>query len=205
MMPARPSVEDFLFDKKLNDDSNFPAKKKIEKKHKNADSDSDEHHESIAFLSQDELRKIQKLPQSSPRKKDQHLRGFLEEFHAGGGSFFDKDSKEPAAERFKPKQHNNRPDSTENSDARKVVRKSSRDENSVHKSRGSVEDIKKKTDDYLIEMREKASVVIQRWYRRTKIRNTAGAAAMKRMMANKKEELQARFTYERDQVFVKVF
>ena len=70
-----------------------------------------------------------------------------------------------------------------------------------HKSWESVEDIlETKTDDYLIQLREKAATLIQRWYRRCRIRSTAGAAAMKRMMAQKKEDMETRMNAERHQV-----
>ena len=70
----------------------------------------------------------------------------------------------------------------------------------VHRSWGSVEGIETKTDDYLIARREKAAIVIQRWYRRVKIRKTAGAAAMKRMMDAKRKEVEARMSYEKEEV-----
>ena len=70
----------------------------------------------------------------------------------------------------------------------------------VHRSWGSVEGIETKTDDYLIAMREKAAIVIQKWYRRMKIRRTAGAAAVRRMMAAKKQEIEARMSYENEEV-----
>lgn len=80
------------------------------------------------------------------------------------------------------------------------ARKNVDDGPTVHGSWGSVEGIATKTDDYLIAMREKAAIVIQRWYRRVKIRNTAGAAAIKRMMAAKKQEVEARMSYEQKEV-----
>lgn len=50
------------------------------------------------------------------------------------------------------------------------------------------------------EQRLKAAQLIQIWWKRTRIRRTAGAAAMKRMMENKQMEIKQRLTMERERV-----
>lgn len=50
------------------------------------------------------------------------------------------------------------------------------------------------------EEKAKAAQLIQIWWRRTRIRRTAGAAAMKRMMERKQTEIKQRLTIERERV-----
>ena len=50
------------------------------------------------------------------------------------------------------------------------------------------------------EQRQRAAHVVQTWWRRVRIRKTAGAAAMKRMMEQKQTMLKERLTMERETV-----
>ena len=86
------------------------------------------------------------------------------------------------------------------------VRSSSRTSPVVPVLNVGIEDIEQslqyKTDDYLIFQRDNAARKIQRWYKRSKIRKTAGAAAMKRMLNSKREMMEARRSMERNQVIL---
>ena len=167
------------------------------------------------ILDQDALLKIGNLLEDIKGENNVKGQGAISNYHSqqtrvgganalmpsqGFGQWSNKQLNEGEAEQLLTAQNNQRHVSYKNTKQDANSRRVEKDK-TVHRSWGSVEGIETKTDDYLIAMREKAAILIQKWYRRAKIRKTAGAAAMKRMMAAKKQEIEARMSYENEEVW----
>lgn len=210
--PSRPSIDDFLDEDVQETKTITPQSKQLTRSYSNPVASKQEKEASMGFLNQDALLKIGHLLHDiSSDNKDKQNGKNSGKNHAGE-SFGRVEGNEPRFSHWSSSkldekvpgeslsfETNTRIASFRKTELSNDTRKAKEDQ-AVHRSWGSVEGIETKTDDYLIAMREKAALVIQRWYRRVKIRKTAGAAAMKRMMSAKKQELEARMSYEREEV-----
>ena len=215
MIPQRPSIEDFIDSDNLHNSAH-------KQEFRRSFSNPDEHEKKSAatsFLDQTDLRKIGDLLQDISNDKNYKEPNAKDILSSRGYSSASKakvtqDEERTqtlcsekagitsqrlaiAGQRSHPQFNEIRSDASDKESAEIAASKKIA---SVHRSWGSVEGIETKTDDYLIAMREKAAIVIQRWYKKARIRRTAGAAAMRRMMANKKQELETKMSYEREQV-----
>ena len=85
-------------------------------------------------------------------------------------------------------------------DNRKIIQQSLTQQNSKqYKNNKSVENVVRQ-NDILTLKRENAAKYIQVWWQKVRIRKTAGAAAMRRMMENKQHEMKTRLSVEREKV-----
>ena len=212
--PSRPSVEDFLDDNVQETKKATPHNKMLTRSVSNPSTSTQQLDSSIGLLDQDALLKIGNLLEDIKGENNVKGQGAISNYHSqqtrvgganalmssqGFGQWSNKQLNEGEAEQLLTAQNNQRHVSCKNTKQDANARRVEKDK-TVHRSWGSVEGIETKTDDYLIAMREKAAILIQKWYRRAKIRKTAGAAAMKRMMAAKKQEIEARMSYENEEV-----
>ena len=202
--PSRPSVQDFLDDDLQETKITTPRSKPFNRSISNPTSTTQKVDSSMGFLDQDALMKIGDLLhgissenkiKDEERSKDHHSNETSLMPEEGFGHWSTKKLDKTVPDQLLLSHANQRGQSSSKQESLGKSRGQT-----VDRSWGSVEGIATKTDDYLIEMREKAAIVIQRWYRRMNIRRTAGAAAMKRMMASKKQEMEARMSYEREEV-----
>jgi len=209
--PSRPSVEDFLDDDFHEAKEQAPHSKLLTRSASNPSASTQQLDSSVGLLDQDALMKIGNLLQDIKSENDvkdpvisksnhsQQLHDKRESTFVPSQKFGNWSTKQLDEQgELLTSQANERHQVHGKSGPSASVRHNPGD-HTVHRSWGSVEGIETKTDDYLIAMREKAAIVIQRWYRRVKIRRTAGAAAMKRMMAAKKQEIEARMSYENEE------
>ena len=210
--PSRPSVEDFLDDDFQGPKEQAPHGKLLTRSVSNPSASTEQLDSSVGLLDQDALMKIGSLLQDIRSENDVKdpvvpTSNHSQKFHDKRESAFMPNQKfgnwstKQLGEsgELLTSQANERHQVYNKSGPSASVRHNPGDQ-TVHRSWGSVEGIETKTDDYLIAMREKAAIVIQRWYRRVKIRRTAGAAAVRRMMAAKKQEIEARMSYENEEV-----
>eukprot|EP00112_Aurelia_sp_Birch-Aquarium-sp1_P016749 Seg382.12 transcript_id=Seg382.12/GoldUCD/mRNA.D3Y31 product="Centrosomal protein of 131 kDa" protein_id=Seg382.12/GoldUCD/D3Y31 len=214
MIPQRPSIEDFINSENLQ---NSPHKQEFGRSLSNPDG-REKQSAATSFLDQTDLRKIGDLLQDISSDKNYKVPNAKDILSSRGYYSAAKATQDEqkgqrlypektgitgqrsaiTGQRSHPQLNEFRSDASDTESVEITADKKSKIA-SVHRSWGSVEGIETKTDDYLIAMREKAAIVIQRWYKKARIRRTAGAAAMKRMMASKKQELETRMSYEREQ------
>ncbi|XP_065066186.1 centrosomal protein of 131 kDa-like isoform X2 [Rhopilema esculentum] len=210
VIPPRPSVDEFLDSEVRETKKESPRRNELARSFSNPARYEDQS-ASVGFLDQAALSKIGHLLEnisndsklSDVRKEpefDKPSKSFGNKTSATTDSNhwpnYKEDGGDPEDLLFS--QANKRATKTRDSKTH-VNSKVGGGKSTVHRSWGSVEGIETKTDDYLIARREKAAIVIQRWYRRVKIRKTAGAAAMKRMMDAKRKEVEARMSYEKEE------
>ena len=212
--PSRPSVEDFLDDNVQETSNATPHNKLLTRSVSNPSASTQQLDSSIGLLDQDALLKIGNLLDDIKGENKINDQGASSNYHSqqirvggadtlmhgrGFGQWSTKQPDGSETDQLLIAQNNQRHMSYKNAKPNANAMHVENDK-TVHRSWGSVEGIATKTDDYLIAMREKAAILIQKWYRRAKIRRTAGAAAMKRMMAAKKQEIEARMSYENEEV-----